>query len=103
MAKQAVVFRPTCRRNVKEFTAKQSQQAAMQAGVTKPEEIAVRFNAKANTVTAVTNDPTAAEALTKVAKILTPEGPMEFQAIKAQDANQCKGIAYFKLDPYETD
>ncbi|EEC14610.1 hypothetical protein IscW_ISCW011690 [Ixodes scapularis] len=98
--KHAFVFLPTCRRNVKEFTAKQLQQAVAQAGIAKTEEVAVKFNAKASTAEAIMTDPDTAQV--RFLENRKPERPMKFQTINTQERNYCKELACFKLDPCET-
>ncbi|KAM7296654.1 hypothetical protein ISCGN_021811 [Ixodes scapularis] len=100
---QAVVFRPTCKRNVMEFTPRQIKSAAAEAGVKHLANFTLKYNQKANTIAALTKDTTTADELTQFKKIYTSDGAMEFQAVRAQNPNQCKGIVYFKNIPEETD
>ncbi|CAN8019146.1 unnamed protein product, partial [Ixodes persulcatus] len=100
--KQAIVFLPTCRRNVKELRAKRFQRAVAQAGIAKPEEVAIKFNAKANTAAAITANPDTAEAMTKVSGETETGRTDGIPAIKTQDGNYCKETTYFKHEPCET-
>ncbi|CAN7948605.1 unnamed protein product [Ixodes hexagonus] len=100
---QAVVFRPTCKRNVMEFTPRQIKSAAAEAGVKHLENFTLKYNRKANTIAAITKDATTADQLTQFKEISTSDGAMEFQAVRAQNPDQCKGIVYFKNIPEETD
>ncbi|CAN7989729.1 unnamed protein product [Ixodes pacificus] len=100
---QAVVFRPTCKRNVMEFTPRQIKSAAAEAGVKHLEIFTLKYNRKANTIAAITKDTTTADEPTQFKEICASDGAMEFQAVKAQNPNQCKGIVYFKNIPEETD
>ncbi|CAN7995226.1 unnamed protein product [Ixodes hexagonus] len=50
---QAVVFRPTCKRNVMEFTPRQIKSAAAEAGVKHLENFTLKYNRKANTIAAI--------------------------------------------------
>ncbi|CAN7945159.1 unnamed protein product [Ixodes hexagonus] len=96
---QAVVFRPTCKRNIAACVAEQIKSAAAEAGVKHLENFTLKYNRKANTTAAITKDTTTADELTQFKEISTSGGAMEFQAVRAQSPNQCKVIVYFKNIP----
>ncbi|CAN7949360.1 unnamed protein product [Ixodes hexagonus] len=89
---QAVVFRPTCKRNVMEYTPRQIKSAAAEAGVKHLDNFTLKYNRKANTIAAITKDTTTADELTQFKEISTSDGAMEFQAVRAQSPNQCKAL-----------
>lgn len=99
---QAVLIRPTCKRDVKEFLPKHIKAAAHSTGVTSWNNIAIKYNEKANIIALVTKDKEAVERLTQITEIGTPDGALKVQALQAQAPNQCKGVAYFRYAKDDT-